>query len=321
MERGPGRQPKLRIAVGGVIHESNAFAPTLTTVSDFERELLLDARKWPAEPPAAEEVLAGFIRASGSLAFSPVPALYARAGPGGPLSDSCFTELTERLKAAIHAVEPVDGVLLVLHGAMSAEREDDAEGVLLAEVRSCLPPGVPVFATFDLRANLSPLMVATCDLLIGGAAYGTDRAALGHECGVLLERMIRDELRPVMALAKPPLMPPRLGERAADAALGELLATARSLEAAPGMLRACTAVGFPFADAPRMGPGFLAISDGDPDLAADVSQLLAEAAWNDRKRLSAAAPAQGGGTPTLGEPAEPLLYRNVRRPLYPLDVW
>jgi microcystin degradation protein MlrC len=307
------------LAVAGFVHESDSFLRPLTTLSDFERAGLYGPSRGEAMLAAlrgTETEVGGFLRGAEAAGVEAAPVFFAAAPPGGLLADGCFRALLDRLKEAIDAAQPVEGVLLQLHGALGTETNDDADGTVLAEVRSCLPPGVPLVATYDRRANLSPLMVSSCDALLGGAGAERDRGGLGLEAARLLLRMRREEARPVTALAKPPLV--------ADAALlaaapirasvwtdgpgAELLALAREAEREPGMLRVGVAAGFPGADAPRMGMGILATADGDETLAADVAAWLAEEAWARREALAAALPSSRE-------------YRNVRRPLYPLDSW
>jgi microcystin degradation protein MlrC len=174
---------------------------------------------------------------------------------------------------------------------MVTESDEDPDGTILAEVRSCLPPGVPLVATFDLHSNLSPLMVSSCNALIGYETYPhVDLRERGREAAGLLVRMLRGEVQPVMALAKPPLMPHIVRQRTADGPMAELLAIARELEREPGVLRISVAAGFAYADVPRMGMGIVVITDGDPELAAHVAAHLEEEAWARREAFTAVLP-------------------------------
>src|SRR5207253_2673616 len=170
---------------------------------------------------------------------------------------------------------PLDGLLITIHGAMVTESEEDPDGVVLAEARSCLGPGAPVVATFDLHANLSPLMVASSDALIGYNTYPhVDLFDCGLEAARLIPRIIDGEIRPVMALAKPPLMPHIVKQRTADGPMAELLAMARAAERRAGVVRVSVAAGFAYADVPRVGMGVLAITDGDAELAAELASEI-----------------------------------------------
>src|SRR2546423_1242941 len=61
---------------------------------------------------------------------------------------------------------PVDGVLLALHGSMVADGTPDVEGTILQALRAILGEGIPLVATLDLHANVTPLMVRQADALV-----------------------------------------------------------------------------------------------------------------------------------------------------------
>ncbi len=285
----------MRIAIGGFFHESNTFCRPLTTLADYERTGLYRGAKMIAPRRNTDTEVGGFLAAADELGFEVVPTVLAWAWPGGPLEDACFRaildEVTTSLRAAFDGPEPPDGVLFQLHGAMVTESDEDPDGTILTEVRAALPPGIPLVVTFDMHANLSPLMVSRCDALIGYNTYPhVDLHAVGREAAQLLVRMLQEEIRPVMSLSKPPLMPHIVRQRTADGPMSEMMALAREAERTPGMLRVSVAAGFPYADVPRMGMGVLAISEGDPDVAADVAETLAAEAWARREAFMATLP-------------------------------
>lgn len=292
----------MRIAIGGFFHESNTFCRPFTTLADYERTRLYAGGEMIPPLQGTDTEIGGFLHAAEELGFEVVPTYYAWAWPAGPLTDACFETILTRLKEAVAAAGPVDGMLLQLHGAMVTESNEDPDGTLLAEVRACLPPGVPLVATFDLHANLSPLMVASCDLLLGYETYPhVDLHDRGREAGHLLVRMLREEFRPTMALAKPPLMPHIVTQRTAEGPMAELLQLARKaerrerrVEGPPQRLRVSVAAGFAYADVPRMGMGILAAAWGEncdpPALASAAVAFLAEEAWKRREAFTAALP-------------------------------
>lgn len=281
----------MRIALGGFFHESNTFCRPYTELADYERTRLYRGEEMLTPLRGTDTEIGGFLTAASELEFEVVPTYYAWAWPSGPLTDDCFHTLLDRLKEAVQEAQPVDGVLLQIHGAMVTQSDEDPDGSILAEVRSCLPPGVPLVATFDFHANLSPLMVASCDALIGYDTYPhVDLHDRGREAAHLLVRMLREEFRPQMALAKPPLMPHIVRQRTAEGPMAEMMMLAREAERDPGVLRVCVAGGFAYADVPRMGMGILAMTEDDTAAASDLAEHLAAAAWARRERFTAELP-------------------------------
>jgi len=74
---------------------------------------------------------------------------------GGTLAASSFRRIGEEFLAAVRAAPPVDGIYLSLHGAMSAEGEEDPEGWLLAETRKILGERIPIVVSLDLHGILT----------------------------------------------------------------------------------------------------------------------------------------------------------------------
>ncbi len=143
------------------------------------------------------------------LGATPVPLLYASATPGGIVTRAAYDTLRSHLLDGVRDALPVDGVLLALHGAMVAEDAPDAEGDLLGAVRALVGPDVPVIATLDSHANVSPAMVAAATALdrlhdLSPCGYVRARARGG---GPALPHPVAP-CRPTAALASPPMLVP-----------------------------------------------------------------------------------------------------------------
>ena len=99
-----------RIALLGIMLESNAFAPP-TTEADFRRhyyreagELLADAR---AEISAMPAEMAAFVQAMDATGpWEPVPLLFANNPPWGPAEWSFIAGCLERMEAMLAEAGP-----------------------------------------------------------------------------------------------------------------------------------------------------------------------------------------------------------------------
>jgi microcystin degradation protein MlrC len=106
-----------------------------------------------------------------------------------------------------------------------------------------------------------------------------------------------------MALAKPPLMPHIVRQRTADGPMAELMALTREAEQRSGVVCVSPAAGFAYADVPRMGMGVVAVTDNDPELAAEVAASLGQAAWERRAAFTHTLPAAAAAVrAALAEP-------------------
>jgi microcystin degradation protein MlrC len=242
----------LRVAVGGLSHETNTFTPVATTVGDFtwwnaRGEDLVGLFAGTNSP------IGGFLDGAAEHRLEVVPTLHVEALPSGPLGRAEFDELLGRLLAAIEEVLPVDGVLLDLHGAMAARGVDDCDGEILRRVRELVGGGVRVVAQLDIHANLSELMAEQADLLVGRRTYPEiDMAERGRDCAALIARLCREELDPRVAMRRPPLIW-GTAQATAHGEMAELIGRLDAVLAEPDVLTACVLTGFGWADSPSTG--------------------------------------------------------------------
>jgi microcystin degradation protein MlrC len=165
----------MRIAMGGVLHETSTFLPQRTTVRDFEQGFgLFRGEQVRARFTGANMCIGGFFDAAASEGFEPLPLLWGFAYPSGIVAreayDTLKAEFLERLQAADQA-QRLDGVLLDLHGAMVVEGVADGDGDFVAAVRSAIGPERPIVVTYDLHGNHTPLRMQQANASIGYDTY------------------------------------------------------------------------------------------------------------------------------------------------------
>lgn len=275
----------MRIAIGGIMHESNTFSPALTERGDFMQGSLTEGEELIGSWKDAHHEVGGFIAGSSGLGYEVVPTAMAWATPSGPVSDEFFEDFTTRLAAMIASARP-DGVLLALHGAMVTRRYADADAEVCRRVRAAIGPRVPFAVTLDFHGNPPPEMAEAVDILVAYQTYPhVDQRSRGWHAAELLARAIRGEIRPVCRIAKPPLIINLLGQATDRPPMSNLLASARSLEAQAGLLSISVMAGFPYADVPWMGPSIVAVADGTPALAQQAADQLAAEMWSAREQL------------------------------------
>lgn len=270
----------MRVALGGIWHETNTFAPAKTPLGAFDvhEGSLLEAFRGTRTP------LGGFLDALGDRDV--VPALYASAVPSGLVERGAYEALAGRLLARLSEARP-QAVLLDLHGAMVVDGIEEPQADLLSQIRRRLGD-VPIGVVFDFHANISAAFVEQVDVFAGYDTYPhVDPYERGLEVAGLLERTCEGRIRPALELARPPLLTAPQAQLTDAAPMRDLMDLARAAERRPGMLKATVAGGFPYADVPHAGLSVVATADGRPDLAEAVAREIAEAAWEMRDRFRA----------------------------------
>jgi microcystin degradation protein MlrC len=268
-----------RIAVGGFLHETNTFAPTKATYADF-----VHGGGWPAMAHGAGVLkvmrninvgLAGFVEAAQASGWELVPTISCGASPCAHVTKDAFERIAKVMVDGIANAGSLDAVYLDLHGAMVTEHLDDGEGEILARVRKVIGPDLPLVASLDLHANVTPLMVEHADALIAYRTYPhVDMAGTGRAAAKYLALLL-DGQKFAKAFRQLPFLIPISWQCTNDQptkGIYEKLATLES-ETVP-TVSFCP--GFPAADFPDCGPSVFAYgrTQADADEAADKVAAL-----------------------------------------------
>jgi len=279
----------MRIAAGGISHETSTFAPTPTTLHEFENGLGLFRGPAIVEHfRGTNNCTGGFIAGADQRGFELVPLLWTFAYPGGLIPradyDTLKGEFLERL-AQVRKEGPVDGVLLDLHGAMVIEGVDDGDGDLIEAVRHQVGLGCPIVVTFDLHGNHTRRRVDAATAIIGFDTYPhVDMAERGREAAELIVRTIRGEVRPVMAFRELPLFWSAACQVTSHPPIDEAFRLVHEAEQRAGILSVTLATGFPWADVPQLGASVTVVADGDPTLAQATANEIGDWVWERRER-------------------------------------
>lgn len=277
----------MRIATGGIIHETSTCVNTETTLNDFEHDRgIIRGDAILERFRGANAPTGGFIAAAEQYGFELVPLLRASAFPGGLIRRADYEvmkmELIERLKAA----GPVDGVLLDLHGAMVVDGIDDGDGDVIAAVRDVVGPHVPIGVPQDLHGNHSKWRVEVADAIVGYDTFPhIDMAERGQEAGEIVVRTIRGEIRPTMAIRQLPMFWSTRCQITAQPPMTEVIQRLHDMERREGVVSMTVATGFPWADVLEVGSSVIAVTNNDRALAQQLANELGDWIWDHRERL------------------------------------
>src|ERR1700686_3893284 len=276
-----------RIAVGGFLHETNTFAPTKAKYDDF-----VHGGGWPAMAQGTDVLkvmrninvgLAGFAEAAQASGWELVPTISCGASPSAHVTEDAYERIVKVMIDGIKAAGPLDAAYLDLHGAMVTEHLDDGEGEILARVRKVTGKDVPLVASLDLHANVTPEMVGYADALIAYRTYPhVDMADTGRAAAKHLELLLRSKQKFAKAFRQLPFLIPISWQCTNDQPTNGIYQKLAALEsdAVPTL---SFAPGFPAADFPDCGPSVFAYgkTQADADAAADRIAALITSHEND----------------------------------------
>src|SRR5918994_171290 len=273
-----------RVAAAQIAHETSVFSAVKTDLAAFEAS---GVHLGPAVIEIARETnseFCGFVTGAEAQGFELVPLLAVWATPSGLVTAEAIEYLTGLLGDGLRRAMTeglLDGILLALHGAMVTEIDDDGDGYVLQTVREIVGPDVPVVATLDLHANISPRMVELAEVLIGYDTYPhIDMAERAEEATAVLARLMRGEIRPTPVLRKPPMLPASQRMTTGRMPMRALMERAHVIEEDPRVINVTIAGGFPLGDNADAGFGVVVTTNDDPDLAAELANELATEAWS-----------------------------------------
>ena len=307
---------KMRVAVGGILTETNTFATAKTGYADFTRKRAPGMVAGAAMLKQFRNVHApvgGFIKEAEIAGLELIPLIWTFAQPGGKVRHAVYTRLRNRFLAGLKKALPVDGVLLDLHGAMVTDRCEDTEGDFLGHIRKMVGEQVPVITTLDFHANITPLMARKANALIGYDTYPhADCLERGVEAARLMAATIRKKIRPVIAFRQIPLLMSLTRQCTLIPPMADILKIVHRMEQQPGVLAITLAGGFPCADIRDAGASVVVMTDGNSALAGSLAGKLVAEIWKRRREVCATM------TPLTGAIAHAL--RTGKGPIVLADV-
>jgi microcystin degradation protein MlrC len=280
----------MRVGIAALMHESNTFVTTPTTLTRFEEDLYLRGPQLAQQLATSHHEIGGFFEglacSHDNLVCDAVPLAAFRATPSGVLQAGLLDHLVDQMIAEIKDSVSLDGLLLAVHGAAVAEDHLDADGYWLHRIREEIESRIPIIATVDPHANLSPAMVSACNAIV---AYRTnphlDQRERGIEAARLMTRTLAKQVRPTMAAEFPRLAINIERQCTSEAHFRPVVECADRQLVDPRVLSNSILLGFPYADVPEMGCATLVVTDDDHELARHLANDLASLLWERRESL------------------------------------
>lgn len=275
----------IRIALAGLVHETNTFSGTPTTLADFVANGLF-AGEGMRSLRGTNTVVGGAVAAADAdPGVELFPIVSTSAIPAGLVTVEAFEHVVGAIVAGLEEHRP-DAVVLDLHGAMVSEVDADGDGEVARRVRAAVGPAVPIVAVLDLHANVSPSLAEATDALLPYRTYPhVDMADRGRRAVELAACAGRGEIRLVSRMAKLPLVSPGQRQFSGSEPARTIQATARRMERLDRVLEVGVNYAFAFSDVPHIGMSVVVTTDDDPAAARRLADELAGDIWAHREEL------------------------------------
>jgi microcystin degradation protein MlrC len=275
----------VKVAIASMLQESNTFSPVMTRYEDFTPvfgKAALDRHSGKLTE------MGGFIEVLTKARQQIAPVCAAWAITANRLVRADFKRLVDEFAEQLAAAGKVDGLLLAMHGAQTAEGADDVEGQVLGQAREVLGTNVPIIVTLDLHANITRAMIERATAIVGYHTYPhIDMYETGQKAAKLMLKTLAGKVRPAMAWRKLPLIVNAENQQTAHGPARKLFAVAQKLES-DGAAEAVSIFSVqPWMDIKEMGSAVVAVTNGDSRAADRQAATLAQKYWDTRRDFEA----------------------------------
>lgn len=276
----------MKIAVTGVVHETNTFAPGVTDLDHFSPHWFEEAESFIKRYKGTRTSMGAVIDYMQIEGVEVIPGFYTETMPSGIISSNAADKIIEKIVNSIDSSN-ADGIIVILHGAMVSENYMDMEGEILAELRKKVGYKMPIAITLDLHANISEDMVKYSNIIVGYDTYPhIDIYERAWEALELLTKQIQAEINPVSVIEKPDMLVVPQAMVTEEPPMKELMDKAFEIENDPKVLNVTVAGGFPYSDVYDAGMSFVVTTDGDEQLARQYANELKSFVWKQRKKYA-----------------------------------
>ena len=275
--------PALKVAIAGLAIESSTFSPALTHEEAFRAktgDTIFNYYPFLAQNTDMRK------RANW------IPILKGHALPGGRVTHEAYERLVTKTLDTLNKYKPYDGLFFDIHGAMSVEGLEDAEGDFIERIRKVIGTQTLISTSMDLHGNVSQKLARHTDLITCYRMAPHEDALESKERAVenLLIRLENGKGKPAFKAWIPiPILLP--GEKTSTRvepgkSLYEKVGPAAAQE---GIIDAAIWIGYAWADEPR-NHAVVMVTGDDQLVTKKTAEHLALSFWEKRNEFEFVAP-------------------------------
>ena len=254
--------------------ETNTFSPFLTGWPNFENTCLLRNGDYGEEPFSFVIPLIRWREMAATKGWSTAESLATFAVPAGTTLRPVYEALRDELLNDLAAAMPVDGVLLMMHGAMVAQGYDDCEGDIVERARAIVGPDIPIGVELDLHCHLTQTLIDNADAVITFKEYPhTDPPERAEELFEIIAAAMQGEVKPVTSMHDCKMIGVYHTTREPVKGFVQRMI---DLEGHDGVLSVSLGHGFPWGDVADLGTRVLVVTDDAPAKGVALAKKLGD---------------------------------------------
>ena len=261
-----------KIAVGGISTECSTYSPLYQNESDFvslQGQTLLDLIGFPFDDYDIETY----------------PIFFNRSVPGGPIESQYFRQTKDKFIAELEFLGTLDGVLLIMHGAIFVDDIDDPEGEWIEAVRDVVGEDCIVSVSFDLHGQVTDKIVNNIDAF---AAYRTAPHIDVEETYKRASKMLADALttnqRPTVLWSPIPMLVSGEMSSTFVEPCQSIYKNLELLDQRQDIIDSNLMVGYVWADTQRAAASAV-VTCTNKKAGTEVCQIIANLFWDSRQKL------------------------------------
>jgi microcystin degradation protein MlrC len=262
-----------KIAIGGISTECSSYSPLYQNKDDFKSiqgQALLDLVDFPFS----------------EFNIKTYPLFFNRSVPGGAIEKEYFSQIKNQFIEDLHSLGKLDGVLLLMHGAMYVEGIEDPEGDWIASVRKEVGPKCIISVSFDLHGQMTNQIISNIDAF---AAFKTaphiDVKETYKRSSMMLSKALNENYRPYVLWSAVPVL---VSGEMSSTFVEPCQSIYKSLELynqEPNILDCNLMIGYVWADTKRATASSV-VTCTDEKTGAIICKSIANLYWDNRKKLN-----------------------------------
>jgi len=274
----------MKVVIAEFIQETNSFSQIPSDRKLFEgtSPILYGNEILQHDTERNEEMSGVLLRLRQYEDICILPAISARCVSGGRVTEEMFNDVASSILTLIRNNNPVDAIVLCLHGAMMCSNTDDAEGTLLELVRKEAGPSVIISVSLDLHSNITKRMIDNANALVGYHTYPhIDLKEVGDKAAEIAVESVLKRRFPVTALCKIPMIIMGEGGQTSEGPMHDVIEFAEEIQKEEDILYASAFQVQPWLDTPEIGCA-ATVTANNIDKASEEALKLCKYYWGRR---------------------------------------